>query len=354
MGVRREDLVQGGVAEPLRLEPLAIQGPHALRKQDAEQRGAQPQRFYGPHDESSEWRDRKQFGVVSHHAARPVPGLGFPEKHRHLRARSLDALGGDLDGRQVGVRIHSLGTRKHALEAVRPVLERLAGVAGDADRRLFGADGDLLARRLGVALVAPDEDEHVAVAGVHSLAQLLPVLRPEGIRSRIAVNDVRQLCQAGNHAHPVGELLCERRVLLGQLIGEAGEAPKHHALDPVAVADGGPDGGVARLKQQCRDVLRSGLERLGGDIAFAKPVADSQQRHLPARLVVDQARDAPDLRDALDLDAGAALDADVDVLARCAVAAPDLVGAPAELADQVAHLRRFLRGEHVRLGDHLD
>ena len=168
------------------------------------------------------------------------------------------------------------------------------------------------------------------------------------------MDQVGKLRQAGDHPHAVGELLAERRVLLRGLVEQSRETAQPDADDRQAVVDRGADRRVARLGEKRRDVPRRGLEGLGRDAALGQLSADLQERDLPARLVVDQPGDPPDLGDALDLHPGAAGHADVDVLAGGAVPPADFLRAAAELADEVARLGGLLRGEQVGLGHHLD
>ena len=124
---------------------------------------------------------------------------------------------------------------------------------------------------------------------------------------------------------------------------EVAEAAQDDRAGDRAGAEGVADGLVAGLAEDPGDVLGPGLEGLGRDAAAAELLAQAEQVPLPHRLVVGQERDAGDARHALDLDAGAAADADVDVLAGGAHAGPDLPGAADEAAEDLGDLGDLLR-----------
>ena len=292
-----------------------------------------------------------------------VARLAVPRPLRELRGEAVDPLARDARRRAVGVGVHPVGAGEDPLEVGRAVDERLPRLVRDPLHRVDVAEADLLAGRDGVLLRAPDDDDRVVRAAAEAPAEALELgARPARVGPRLGVEEVRELVEAGDDADAPRQLVREDVLGLrrpGERPGEPREARRADAERPLPELEAGAhllrlDPALPRLRAQVRDlggreelrhVLRLDAERGGGrEAAAVELVPELQEVHLPPRLAVDEARRPARLRDSLDLDAPAAADRDVHVLARGAEAGADVPRRAADAADEEDRLLDLVGG----------
>jgi len=141
---------------------------------------------------------------------------------------------------------------------------------------------------------------------------------------------------------------------LGRPVEQAAEALEADAVGAHPGGHGRLNGQVVGPADDLGDVLGPALEGFRGDAPAGQLLPQAEQVPLAHGLVVGQERNARDARHALDLDARAAADADVDVLAGGPDAGPHPPGAADDAAEDLGHFGHLLGGAHVGSRDRLD
>ena len=291
------------------------------------------------------------------HAAAVGDLFGQPAVEAELALVALDLLGQEFglldvagigfDRRHVGLGVHPCGPRKGSKVARRRLLGRIAGLLGDALDGRRRAFGDRLDGEGGGLGVGGDDGDRVGGPRADRLPKRVDLRVGHAVgRELVGVEDPAGAVALG----VIREFGAEAAVGLDLSADEAVEAEQRDGRDGAARIERAADDARISVLENRRYLLRVA----DAGISVGQFVGDLDEFGLPLDLAFDDLVDPIERLDALDLDASAVGDRDVDVLPDGAESAFDRPGRSQEHPDPRGRLLGLLWAPDVRAGADFD